>query len=328
MVYPKRPWKKSYCKLPEAILNKLEEYEGIPLKVAATRYVPQEQIREGHLSPLEIHFDPAQVLHIPSEPIMPPASNGVWARRNIEGWVILRKDLPKVSRYFSVEVPNFGDYSRGTHEMGQYRECYQRELIGPLEASISTSLIENPSGGEPIQLAFSMDYVFEPHDPDFNRQLFMGINLLQETAGCADIIRADATMEDLIKQRSVSWEIFPPGTSEVEIIRRIADGSSSCSKKLIRERIELLEALHPECYIRGTNLASSAYFGAKFSDNLVVFENMRIGNAIYVMHEDWEELSKKSRIELLGNPGNYERVVHREGWEKRVRHLVNTYRDR
>ena len=52
------------------------------------------------------------------------------------------------------------------------------------------------------------------------------------------------------------------------------------------------------------------------------------GNAIYVMFEDWEELSKRSRLELLRdrNGAAFERIVHRPGWKDALTTIVNDRR--
>ncbi|MFB7031234.1 MULTISPECIES: hypothetical protein, partial [unclassified Streptomyces] len=69
------------------------------------------------------------------------------------------------------------------------------------------------------------------------------------------------------------------------------------------------------------------YLGAQFASNLVVFENVRYGNALYVMYERWEDLSKKSRLELLSGPARgFERILHRQGWEGKLRYAVNSRR--
>ena len=56
----------------------------------------------------------------------------------------------------------------------------------------------------------------------------------------------------------------------------------------------------------------------------LVFENVEYGNAIYVMFDNWEELSQKSRVDLLsGKFGeNFERVVHTGDWQEKVTKIV------
>jgi hypothetical protein len=61
-----------------------------------------------------------------------------------------------------------------------------------------------------------------------------------------------------------------------------------------------LRALKPEKYIRGVG-SFDGYIGAQFAEDLVVFENWRYGNALYILYESWEEISKRSRVDLLGD---------------------------
>jgi hypothetical protein len=63
----------------------------------------------------------------------------------------------------------------------------------------------------------------------------------------------------------------------------------------------------------------SRYVGAQFADDLVVFENVNYGNALWVLFENWSETSKRSRIDLLRlRDVRYERIVHSEGWQDRL----------
>ena len=66
------------------------------------------------------------------------------------------------------------------------------------------------------------------------------------------------------------------------------------------------------------SLGSSAYFGAQFADDVVVFENINFGNAAYVLYEGWKDMSKLSRTELLRDENSFDRIVHSKGWEKRL----------
>jgi hypothetical protein len=77
------------------------------------------------------------------------------------------------------------------------------------------------------------------------------------------------------------------------------------------------------------NLAGSSgflrYFGAQFRGDLVVFENIVYGNALYVMYGQWKDLSKRSRIDLLKGPRDgFDRIEHRKGWEKQLRALLRS----
>lgn len=79
--------------------------------------------------------------------------------------------------------------------------------------------------------------------------------------------------------------------------------------------IEPVIMSQPVSYIRGSGQFGS-YFGAKFADDLVVFENLRYGNALYILYDDWDDISKRSRLDLLrDHDAKFDRVVHAADWQ-------------
>jgi hypothetical protein len=97
-----------------------------------------------------------------------------------------------------------------------------------------------------------------------------------------------------------------------------AHHSRYLNPKVMEELLAVFARLKSTHFISGTS-GFVRYFGAKYDDNFVVFENIRYGNAIYVMFERWQELSQRSRIDLLkGDHEGFERIEHREGWEDRL----------
>ncbi len=137
------------------------------------------------------------------------------------------------------------------------------------------------------------------------------------------------TSEALSQTMNVHWEIFPPGTID-EVVRFFSEGMKGgkgrsgkiSNEKTLRERVEAFMALKPEAYIRGRDRLSR-YIGAKITENVVVFENWHYGNALFVLHEDWEQISKRSRIELLHDADAcFERIIHAPGWQQRLEETV------
>ena len=120
----RRPWKLSYRKLPKSLQSRLDELEGKPVRIACARTVPRDQIKRGYLRSVGVKFS-GDSLVVPSEPIIPPSSSGTWARRNREGWEIIRRDLPMVEKSFSFETPNWGDWYYGSHTVDWSREVYR-----------------------------------------------------------------------------------------------------------------------------------------------------------------------------------------------------------
>lgn len=67
----------------------------------------------------------------------------------------------------------------------------------------------------------------------------------------------------------------------------------------------------------------NSYVGAMFADDLVVFENVRYGNALYVLYGNWDTTSRRSRIDLLKTrDGKFDRIVHSHGWQSQLFKLI------
>jgi hypothetical protein len=100
--------------------------------------------------------------------------------------------------------------------------------------------------------------------------------------------------------------------------------SDEATRKRIEERYDFFERLKPQAFIQGLG-GFRRYFGAKFADDLVAFENMSYGNAVYVMFSDWQKQSRKTRTELLGSGrqgADFVRVIHGSGWKNAVTRVI------
>lgn len=327
MARTRRPWKLSYRRIPDSMQARLDDLQGIPIRIACVRVVPRSQIVDGHLLPLGVRYEGA-TLTLPVTPVVPPRENGVWARRNQDGWSIPLRDLPKVPKTYSFDTPNFGDWTRGSHTVDWTRQVYQREVVAPRNAAIRVSHEGAAPDVDGEVLRFELDDIFDPADGDFARQVLLGLNILQESTGCADVFGADATAEEVLRYRFVDWTIFPPGTSDAEYMRafRRVPRMSDEDRRLVLERRTFLEAMGPRELVFGQSFGANTYFGAVFRDDLVVFENVACGNAIYVMFEDWRVLSRLSRTELLRDYNNYVRILHTGDWMNRLRATIDRLR--
>jgi len=97
--------------------------------------------------------------------------------------------------------------------------------------------------------------------------------------------------------------------------------SNELRQRLIA-RYDLLANMKPQAFVHGTG-GFDRYFGAKFADDIVVFENLEYGNAIYIMFENWAVLSQRSRAELLAAfKGQFVRLIHGKGWEADLKKIV------
>ncbi|MBS1819286.1 MAG: hypothetical protein JSU08_15230 [Acidobacteria bacterium] len=319
--------KKNFNRVPDRILDKLDRSIEADFIVGVVQKFTETQIRAAALSHLRVHWKDDGVA-TPAETFLPSQSAGRFSTRNIEGREIKRTDLPMVTRVFSVQVPNFGDWGRGSHEVDWPRKVYQVEYEAPRSFQIGVELLsENTDEGERVfVLKFFIDAVFQKGTVGLEDELLYAINVLQENVGGADIYPADATRDDYLRTLYVNWEILPPGERDAtvaQVLSKIRNPSEE-TKKRIAERYNLLARLRPKAFISGAS-GFVRYFGAQFEDDLVVFENVEYGNALYVMFEDWQVLSRQSRLDLLrGDTSKFVRIVHAGAWEAQLRHEVNS----
>jgi hypothetical protein len=321
---PIRPWKKNIRLIPHTVRVKIASIDG-PLIVAATKKIPADAVGLGVYDHLSIRLGAGGIEF--ESPVIPPPDVGRYSTRNVEGWEFPRKDLPKTTKSFYMEAPNFGDWSKGSHTVVHDRYVYQREFREPRDIAISIELLSASEGVNPNYLMkFAVEFVLEPQDSDFEDDLLFCLNLLQESVGAVDVYPSSATKEDFVKTQTLDWEIFPPGSVE-EVVSRLSKKIRSAkagTDEVIRDRIEAFSKLKPKAYIQGTG-GFNSYVGALFADDLVVFENVRYGNALYILYDDWESVSRRSRIDLIrGTDADFERIIHGPVWKEQLNVIIRS----
>ncbi len=310
--------RKNIIKVPDSIREKLK---GLPdeIIVGCSKKIAHHDICEGKWSHLGITLDAGHVTG-PSE-ILPERDRGRFSRRNLDGHEVVRKDLPKVWKYYTFEVPNFGDWLRGSHDITIGRQVYPRELKGAHEATITVDVVQQ--GSESAIVKFTVNVVLKQSSADFDYRLLAALNLMQENVGGIGVFHSQAPLSEYLKTIHLDWEILPVGARDV-VLNRLLSGNRVTTEVVrgtIEARRKLLEEFHPTGWVVGSS-GLRRYFGAKFRDELVVFENIQYGNAVYVLCGPWEELSKLSRLELMEREEGIVRIVHRDGWEARLRKVL------
>jgi hypothetical protein len=321
---PVFPWKRNFAKIPPAIRASLDGIGDKLVVVAATKQIKRADISAGIYDHVGLHLDESGALTV--RPLSQPTpAAGKWSERNAFGWEIIRKDLPMTTKSFSFEAPNFGDASRnGTSMRVIQRDVYQRQIFEPRGMVIETELLAEK--GDVFVVKFSLNDMLDRNRPHFELMLLWSINILQENVGVAAVFASDASREDYLGSTVLAWEIFPPGTIE-DVIKRITKSKPNPANAPdfdghIRERVALFAKLKPLSYLRGQG-GFGSYFGAQFADDLVVFENLRYGNAVYVLYENWEEISKRSRHDLLNDTdAKFDRLPHVTDWQERLQTLI------
>ena len=313
---------KNLLKIPRSILQRLATFDQDDVVAATVKLVmPADMVRYDRLG-LSLHGD---TLDIP-EPQPPNPSAGRYSNANLYGMEKVRRDLPKITKSYGFWAPSWG--SGSYHYVSHDREVYIRDVYPPKEVNLSIALVERRGDG--FLVKFAIDQVLSKRTPNFEQELLYNLNLLQENVGAADVFESATSLSDYALSVKVDWQLLPPGTVD-EVVAAMLRNKRPVSRQdeaVMKERIAVMQQLRPEAYITGTD-GFLRYFGAKFGDDFVVFENARYGNALYIMYDGWETLSQKSRIELLaGDRDSYDRIEHRPGWIEQLRGRVQAYRAR
>lgn len=312
-------WKKSFRTLPVHLRARLAGIESENIKVLAGRIITEQEVATGLFESLGLTSATLQIGN--SWEVVPPSNGGTRSKRNTEGWAQVRKDLPKITKYFYHDIQNYGDASRyGWSTVAIPREVYERDEYPPYLFHIEVLVKERRRDGD-FGVMFAVDEVFLRSAANFSEDLLFAINLLQENTGVSGLTAAENP--DFVFSSELNWELFPPGDLNT-VAAALSIGRRAIPEESVRERLQLFEQFRPTEYLRGLG-GNDHYIGAKYADDLVAFENLKYGNALYVLYKDWVELSQRSRSELLKlKNSQYDRIIHTKGWETRFVVLMQT----
>jgi len=304
---------KNFRKIPSRILAKLKKLGAKTVVVATVREIPDADIAAGAYRHLRMPFVGERHTVIPSH------ASGKSSHKNVHGEEIILRDQPMETHYNYIEAPNWGDESNGTHEVALPYNRYPRDFIPPRNTTVTIERIRHRSAAGVYK--FAVDEVIKAND---SFRLLECLNLLQENVGHVDLFASETDIAEYLRSLHVEWEILPPGQKDAILKKLIAGRTVSQEERAsLQERLDFLTSINPKHYLYGTT-GLTRYIGGLLRNDCVIFENAEYGNALYLMYEDWKELSAKSRVELLtGRCGtNFDRVVHVAGWKKRVRELI------
>lgn len=315
---------KNYRKIPDFIRNKLETIRSNYIRVTTLLNINLNSPNDQNYNNLFILNNQGE-FEFPSV-LSPDKLRGSYSKKNLNGYTIIHKDLPKISKTYIWEAPNFGDPTKGYHDVIRHRLIYPRTHIAPREWSIRLESLTAGSSNI-YTLKASIDIILNKEDPGFETDLLFAINLLQENVYACDVHDANTTDDQYIATRVVDWQIFPPGQKN-QLLAAIGLSVGSQNLELtnkITDRINYIESLNPREYIVGQGMNRN-YIGAKFRDDLIIFENIHYGNAIYILFDNWQQLSQMSRIDIIQrSEKDFDRIFHRNGWKETLRYKLFKY---
>ncbi len=293
------------------------------------RHLPVEyRNRELHIGVSELDQHAAQLRQIGfSEELavgerVLPVIKGPVSRFNAEGKQVVRRDMPMETAYRQVEWHWTERHGDRKVEQSDFRDVpykrYPRDFIPPpsLELQVGTNAQE-----QRVVTTSSIAYT-----DDYRDLLIHAINLCLELFGECEIFTEDLVPATRVPVRHLNWQVLPPGRYPWERLQQavqpLIDRVKKGNRLVISRRLELISDAGPEFVAVGrAGFTGYLVFGFP-AKNLYVLESILYGNATYVFEENWEELSKMTKAQILNETLQKQRIIHREGWERSVRSLI------
>lgn len=125
-----------------------------------------------------------------------------------------------------------------------------------------------------------------------------------------------------VRSKQLSWKVLPPGESSADSVLRYYERLQRYNPdiKFDKERLSKALLLRPNNYYVGTG-EFEKYIVLTFKHtSKALFECPEFGNAIYIIHSDWQRLSRLSKRDLMTYKQHQAtKIVHREDWFARVK---------
>lgn len=134
------------------------------------------------------------------------------------------------------------------------------------------------------------------------------------------------SLPDKIKKIHLDWEILPTGkypwTSVKPAIEEITHKCKITQKEMMLRNCQVIVDMEPEFVAYGrSGFRGYAVFGFT-KKNLYVLESIFPNNATYIFDNNWEELSKLTKAEILSGGLQKERIIHSANWPQKFKKVM------
>lgn len=248
------------------------------------------------------------------ETVLPSAKFGNISNFNANGGYIIHKDEPKETAYREVEWHwkqwrgrgQFEDHSRIVDV--PYKRYPRTRLLPPsIELKITSTTKSQILIISPI-----FEYT------ENNKELLHVINLFLEIFNECEFFtdNLDSIINVPIKQ--LNWRILPKGKRPWEKlvceVKSVLDNAKKGNKPIILHRFEEINKKSPDFVAVGEAGFDGYIIFGFINKNTYILESIYTNNATYIFEKDWEELSKKTKAEILSNNLQKYRIIHRINW--------------
>lgn len=250
-----------------------------------------------------------------------PKPIGSATRFNANGKEKILRDQPKEKLYRTQEWTHEEWRGKGETEtvtslvdIPYYR--YPREHIDGYGHELT---IKEVSGNKLISLNGKLTY-----DNSSSDSLISAINVFLEIFGYVDIY--DESMEPIPAPeeiRRLNWVVLPKGQKISESDLKDILSKSKRIRPVEMLRQERISSFKPDIRAIGMGGFTGYVIYVFNQKKIAVLESIKYGNASYVISSNnWEELSKMTKQQLLSKSLVKQREIHTTGWFAKIKALL------
>lgn len=256
-----------------------------------------------------------------------PAGIGRTSRFNAEGRYITHRDQPKESRcvgrreWTRQEWAGRDQTRTVTTEVDMMRDCYPRTFVLPPALELTVA----ETGG--ARLIISEPMTWGQTDAD---EVLHAVNLFLELFGQCDVRHENLASLLPPNTRRVNWTMLPPGPQSLAAVlahvHEVVARTPPTIRGPILNRIRFMAGLGPDEVFIG-NGGFRAYVAYVFNGTRkAILESVMPDNATYVFDDNWQNVARLTKAQVLDGRHHVDRIFHTEGWDERVRRHVPAHR--
>lgn len=239
--------------------------------------------------------------------VLPSGEYGINSKRNAYGFELPDKTKPLERRYVSTNwIHPFGNLNAAPVAVDIYKFCYQKIKIDPY--GIELQLYQNNN---------QQFVIVNITDEIRNKYMKEAINLMLEIYGICYVFNDVIQIKNETKRKRCNWEILPPGEKPSTHLKKQLKKMNKKTNTFDIARLNHIEKYKATTIVEGIN-GFKGYYAYLF-DNYCVLESAFYGNATYIIpKENWEEMSQKTKKELINKNIVIEKIDHTKNWKESI----------
>ena len=249
-----------------------------------------------------------------------PSCVGKTSQFNANGREIVRKDLPKENRSFSIYT-SWTDWNGDPHSGFQDRtvKAYPKQYIEAPSENLSAISINDR-----LYIATQETFVADENE---ERNLHL-MNLMLECFGEFEVFDVESGHHVGTNVRRLQWDVLPAGeypwSKAKKIVQERTKNLDDSKRMVIEHRIKTISECNPDFLAIGKG-GFTGYFVYGFkSKKIFILESIHLNNATYIFDKNWEELSKMTKNQIINSKTDvaYRRIIHDRRWKIKVKELI------